>query len=59
MPKVPFLTYTLITRSFTDILFPPEASCIELSWERNLQKNKHQELSSVVKELFKLNFQRT
>ena len=36
--KYHIFTHTLITRSFTDILFPPKASCNELSWERNLHK---------------------
>lgn len=31
---------TLITRSFTDILFPPEASCNKLSWVRNLPQRE-------------------
>ena len=30
------MKYTLITRSFKDIRFPPEASCNELSWLRKL-----------------------
>lgn len=32
------IIHTLITRSLIEIFFPPEASCNELSWLRNLQE---------------------